>query len=274
MATAAEFVACANAQVGYTEHPADSNRTKFGAWYGIDGEPWCDMFVSWVANEVGALGEVGKYAYCPYHAAFFQSRGQYHPAHEDGFTPQAGDVVFFGRKATAVHVGIVRGVTADGGAVLTIEGNTSVSDDDNGGAVMLRTRTYGDPGGAWGILGFGRPAWDKEATMTPEEYETMAAYVLGYEVDGVSVANRLRTLPHDAAIEVLGYVNPAMNGDKDVYQLVTDTRRLAAWDYTNPRLEGVDAYQILRDVRDLVTAEAEAINKLAETVEALCDKIL
>lgn len=267
MATASEFVACANAQVGYTEYPADSNLTKYGEWFGMNGEPWCDMFVSWVAAEVGAGDIVGKYAYCPYHAAFFKARGQWHPAHEDGFEPQAGDIVFFARRLTACHIGIVRGVTADGDAVLTIEGNTSVTDDDNGGAVMLRTRAYGNPGGSWGILGFGRPQWDKEPAMTDEELRSIAAYVWGYEVNGVSAANRLRTLARDSALEALGYTNAGMNGGADVYQILTDTRKLAGWDYQNAALEDVDAYQILRDVRD-------AVEELREAVEALNDKIL
>lgn len=266
MTKASEFVACANAQVGYTEHPAGSNLTKYGEWYGLNGEPWCDMFVSWVANEVGALDIVGKYAYCPYHAGFFQALGRYHPAGEAGFEPQAGDVVFFGRKAVAVHVGIVRGTTAAGNAVLTIEGNTSVSDDDNGGAVMLRTRTYGNPGGTWGILGFGRPNWEPEEDMEID-YEKVAQYVLGYEIDGISVADRLRALPHDTTIETLGYVNERMNGTDDLYQLISDIHRLGLWSYKNERLEGVDAYQILRDIRD-------GVNELFATLDALNEKIL
>lgn len=106
-----------------------------------------------------------------------------------------------------------------------------------------------------------------EEMETEVDYEKIAEYVLGYEIDGVSVADRLRSLPHDAALEVLGYVNEAMNGSADVYQLITDTRRLAGWDYKNPRLEGVDAYQILRDVRD-------GVNEVAEDVDELNQKIL
>lgn len=265
MATASALVECARAEIGYTEHPAGSNLTKFGAWYGLDGEPWCDMFVSWCAAQVGAGEEVGRFAYCPYHVAFFRSRGQWHPAGEDGFEPQPGDIVFFARKLVACHVGIVAGMTADGGAVVTIEGNTSVSDDDNGGAVMLRTRTYGNPGGSWGILGFGRPAYDsgEVEALTDEDLDR----IFGYEIDGVSVANRLRRLSHETAVETLGYTNEAMNGDADVYQLITDTRRLGGWDYQNARLESVDAYQILRDVRD-------AVEELREILQELNDKVL
>lgn len=226
MATASEFVAVAMSQVGYTEGPPESNRTKYGEWFGMDGQPWCDMFVSWCAAQVGALAQVGKYAYCPYHVDYFKVLGKWHPAGEAGFEPQPGDVVFFSRLNVACHVGIVRGMTAAGNAVLTIEGNTSVSDDDNGGAVMTRTRGWGNPQGSWGILGFGRPDFDEEGGegMTPEDAKMLSAYVWGYEVDGTSAANRLKALPRDAALETLGYKNRRMNGENDVYQLITDIR--------------------------------------------------
>lgn len=261
MPTANAFLEVALSQVGYTEYPAGSNNTKYGAWYGMNYQPWCDMFVSWCGAECGAADIVGHFALCKSHAAWFIRRGQWHDLTE---TPQPGDVVFFGMHGSIEHVGIVRGV--DGGDVLTVEGNTSRSSNDNGGAVMLRRRGLGDPYGEFGIFGYGRPDW-REVELTPEDCRMVAAYVLGYEIDGVSVADRLRSMPHDAAIEALGYVNEAMNGDADVYQLITDTRRLAGWDYKNPRLEGVDAYQILRDVRD-------GVNEVAEDVDELNQKIL
>ena len=27
-------------QIGYCESPPDSNKTKYGRWYGMDGVPW------------------------------------------------------------------------------------------------------------------------------------------------------------------------------------------------------------------------------------------
>ena len=32
---------------GPTESPPGSNRTPFGAWFGLDGVPWCNIFVSY-----------------------------------------------------------------------------------------------------------------------------------------------------------------------------------------------------------------------------------
>ena len=57
-----------------------------------------------------------------------------------GFKP--GDVLllnFSGAKHEATHIGIIQKVNSDG-TLQTIEGNTSLTSDDNGGAVMVRTR--------------------------------------------------------------------------------------------------------------------------------------
>lgn len=179
MPTAAQFIAVAESQSGYTEYPPGSNCSKYGAWFGMNGEPWCDMFVSWCAAQVGAAQIVGQFAGCIAHADWFRDRGQWHDG-TDGAQP--GDVVFFASGGTACHVGIVRGT--DGGDLLTVEGNTSRTSDDNGGAVMLRRRAPGDPWGDWGVLGYGRPEWSDE-DMTNEQMhelaEVVAGYVNGYE---------------------------------------------------------------------------------------------
>jgi hypothetical protein len=33
--------------VGVRESPPGSNRTMFGRWFGVDGVPWCAIFVSY-----------------------------------------------------------------------------------------------------------------------------------------------------------------------------------------------------------------------------------
>jgi peptidoglycan hydrolase-like protein with peptidoglycan-binding domain len=33
--------------LGTAEDPPGSNRTPFGAWFGLDGVPWCNIFVSY-----------------------------------------------------------------------------------------------------------------------------------------------------------------------------------------------------------------------------------
>jgi len=33
--------------IGAKEYPAGSNKTVFGQWYGVNGVPWCAIFVSY-----------------------------------------------------------------------------------------------------------------------------------------------------------------------------------------------------------------------------------
>lgn len=153
MATAKQLIGVAASQLGYKETPSGSNLTKYGKWYGMDGEPWCDMFVSWVANEVGMLDDIGKFAYCPYHVDYFKKRGRW--VKPGGAKP--GDICFFTGGGVASHVGIVEWV--DGDVIHTIEGNTSVTSNDNGGAVMRRERMET---GGFRIMGYGRPDYADE----------------------------------------------------------------------------------------------------------------
>lgn len=158
MASAAELVRVAASQIGTKESPAGSNRVKYGKWYGLDGNPWCDMFVSWCANQIGASGIVGKYAYCPSHVNYFKNKGWWLGR---DCTPKPGDVIFFSNGKRACHVGIVE-KRINSNTVQTIEGNTSVSNNDNGGKVMRRTRSYGTVGSKWYVLGFGRPVYPSD----------------------------------------------------------------------------------------------------------------
>lgn len=162
MATARQIVAKAASQIGTKESPAKSNKTKYGKWFGMNGQPWCDMFVSWCAAQVGAGKIVGKFAYTPSHAAWFKKQGAWL-----GRTtrPKAGDIVFFANSKRICHVGIVeKRISAS--KVQTIEGNTSVTSNDNGGAVMRRTRTLGTVGSSWYIAGYARPKYAAKATET------------------------------------------------------------------------------------------------------------
>ena len=52
MAKASKVLEIAAGEIGYKESPANSNNNKYGVWYGMNYEPWCDIFVSWVGNQV------------------------------------------------------------------------------------------------------------------------------------------------------------------------------------------------------------------------------
>ena len=146
----------ATAELGYTEQPADSNRTKYGAWYGLDGQPWCMMFVQWIFDRAGAESLLPvKTASC---TALMRAAQQAGVWVSGGYRP--GDVViydFSGKKRQAQHCGIVE--QANCGSVVAIEGNTGVGDDANGGTVMRRTRKETV------ILGAVRPDYGEEETV-------------------------------------------------------------------------------------------------------------
>jgi len=133
--------------VGVRESPPGSNRTMFGRWYGVDGVPWCAIFVSYCFS-VGAgvtlcRGWHGAgvsprgVAYVPTLEAWLRGTGRSLAA---GVPPAAGDLVVFDWDGGLPdHVGIVVAART-GGRLDTVEGNTAVGNDSDGGEVMRRRR--------------------------------------------------------------------------------------------------------------------------------------
>ena len=109
MAASAQAVLdVARSQIGYREGP--NNDTKYGAWYGLNNQPWCAMFVSWCAAQVSALDIIPKHAWTPAGAQWFQQQGRW------GGAPQSGAIVYFdfpGGFNGVEHVGIVETVEGD-----------------------------------------------------------------------------------------------------------------------------------------------------------------
>lgn len=132
--------------LGYKESPAGSNRTKFGAWYGQDGQPWCAMFVSHCFEvEAGGSPSFAKgqrYAYVPYIVT--DARNQRYGLSITQ-SPVPGDLVCYDwsvSDGTYDHVGIFEAWAS--GSFTAIEGNTSTSNNSNGGEVQRRTRRTTD----------------------------------------------------------------------------------------------------------------------------------
>jgi peptidoglycan hydrolase-like protein with peptidoglycan-binding domain len=138
--------ALGQAQLGVTEDPPGSNRTPYGRWYGMDGNPWCGMFAGWAFHEPDGLDLRSLGIYPAYTPAFHdQARAKGWAAVDLGHV-QAGDVVFMGFTTGGwiEHVGLATGVLQAGGTVPTVEGNTTAPQDsgrqDNGGGVFQRQR--------------------------------------------------------------------------------------------------------------------------------------
>ncbi|WP_159799234.1 CHAP domain-containing protein [Flavobacterium sp. MK4S-17] len=136
-----KVIQIALAEVGTTEVPKNSNKTKYGKWFGLNGVAWCGIFCSWVYAKAGVpLGNIGftkGFAGCQTAVAHFKKTG------EITTTPQVGDLVFFdwNKDKRHDHVGIFNGWKDKGkGEFYTVEGNTAIGNDSNGGQVMSRTR--------------------------------------------------------------------------------------------------------------------------------------
>ena len=160
MATARDVLNIARNDLGYKESPAGSNRTKYGEWYGLNGQPWCMMAIQFWLNQAGVPVPL-KTASCGSFMRAAQAHGQWVTG---GYQP--GDIVimdFPGNKVKTDHCGIVVTALTDG--VRTIEGNTGVGNDSNGGEVMERTRPLSV------IIGAYRPHYAEEAVEKEDDMD-------------------------------------------------------------------------------------------------------
>src|SRR3712207_605499 len=103
-------------------HEYNGNNIKpYGEWYGMNGQAWCAMLVSWCANKAHILGSiVPRYSYCPSGVNWYRERSRY-KSRTSGYVPKIGDVIFFWREQEVGHTGIV--TNCNGSTVYTIEGN-------------------------------------------------------------------------------------------------------------------------------------------------------
>ncbi|MEU8796679.1 CHAP domain-containing protein [Spirillospora sp. NPDC048819] len=158
--TADEAIKLAKSQVGITED--GSGETKFNKWYvestraeetvardggsvqAYDDAAWCDMFISWIGEQIGLSDQFGSDAWTVAHAEWFRDQGRW------GSEPKPGAIVFYawnGGKdiSDIVHVGMVT-KKIDDGTIEAVEGNT-----DN--AVRVRERSTGT------VVGYGYPEY-------------------------------------------------------------------------------------------------------------------
>jgi hypothetical protein len=148
-------------QIGTRENR--SGETKFNKWFMRDSRAratverdggslssykdasWCDMFVSWIGNELGISPTMGFDAYTPKHAEWFKDHGRW------GKRPRPGSVAFFswdGDKIDDIeHVGFTIKDNGDG-TIKTVEGNTH-----NEVAIKKRKKSF--------VVGYGYPDYKK-----------------------------------------------------------------------------------------------------------------
>lgn len=140
---ASKILEVAAKEIGVKEIPTNSNRVKYNTeYYGNDiaspNRAWCCAFVWWVFKHAGAsklFYDGKKCAGCTTLMNHYKAKGQ---LVSGPYKP--GDLVFFqfDKDSAADHIGIIE--KDNGDTISTIEGNTSVGNDSNGGCVMRRTR--------------------------------------------------------------------------------------------------------------------------------------
>ena len=143
--------------------PHSGNITDYGKFMGMDKQPWCASFVSWVMDKTfnGAKNKRNYALRGNPSAAVDGLWSNFKAAGEMHDIPEPGDVVIY--KNNTSHTGIVE--TVNGKHITTIEGNTSSGNtfDRNGGIVFRKEFTIGDGSSmANKLTGFGRPNWDAE----------------------------------------------------------------------------------------------------------------
>lgn len=165
--TASELMKYAKTQIGYKESPANSNKTKYGKAYGLNGQPWCAMFVWYCFHHLNSdsLYFGGKKtAYVPTLADYYIKEKRI-----VGKTKgKAGDIVFFDfdKNGNSDHVGFVVKYLGDG-YYKTLEGNTGTGNNTNGGEVMYRKRNKSQ------ISRIARPKYKKPTTTKKTANKTV-----------------------------------------------------------------------------------------------------
>lgn len=135
-----KIIEVASKEIGQTEVPKNSNDTKYGKWFGLDGVAWCGMFVSWCYAQAGKplpkIGFTKGYAGCQTAVKYFLDNKKI-----TAF-PEPGDIVFFDWNGDNRydHTGLFVKWIEEGVIFETIEGNTAIGNDSNGGQVMTRRR--------------------------------------------------------------------------------------------------------------------------------------
>ncbi len=164
-----KVIELARGDLGVTEDPAGSNRTKYGEAYGMNGVPWCAQALWYWFDKAGermAFFGGGKTASCSTLLRWYKEQGMTVPVDD----VQVGDIVllnFRGGKDPE-HCGLVTevnrwAVTRELMQIQTVEGNTSVNgSQDNGGMVAEKTRYPGN------IVAVCRPQYKPEPEIVDD----------------------------------------------------------------------------------------------------------
>ncbi|MEU1309958.1 CHAP domain-containing protein [Streptomyces cinnamoneus] len=136
--------------IGYKEGADNDN--KFGRWYGMNGAPWCAIFISYCASMSDNADVIPKFAWCPDGVSYYKARDRWNSS------PSVGAIVFYG-PGGGDHVEVVESFTDT--HITTIGGNTNDGGSDNGDGVYRRVINRSSSR----IYGYGHPAYKEDDDM-------------------------------------------------------------------------------------------------------------
>lgn len=185
MATAHDVLKVAASEIGNCESPKNSNKTTYGREFGLNGQPWCAIFLWWCFKHAGAGSLFPHNASAAYAqdemvrcngGAWIMKKNKSRTTRKAYLSKaKPGDIVCFDfgkMNAYRQHIGIVESVSGD--YLICIEGNTSKSgSQSNGGMVVRQRRIYTS------VCSAARPNWDGKSVpeLKPDPYAPL-------EVDG------------------------------------------------------------------------------------------
>ena len=183
VATINKVVSKCRSQLGIRENPSGSNKVKYNTdYYGraVSGSnyPWCCVFLWWVYKECGLSNLFyggNKTASCQTLMDYYIRKKQFSKV------PKVGSIAFFqfDKDPQSDHVGIVVEVATN--TVTTIEGNTAIGNDSNGGEVMQRVRNKSL------ILGYAYPYDEEDDTTVNIELELLKSGCKGDSVKALQI---------------------------------------------------------------------------------------
>lgn len=137
-----QLLEIAHREIGTKEIPYGSNKVKYGEWYGLNGQKWCAMFVSWVFNNakipLGNIQTSKGIHHCQSAHNYYKSKGMLTS------DPKPGDIVIYDWEGNghAEHIGIFKNWTNTSKTYIeAYEGNTSIGNNNYDGHVNIRIRS-------------------------------------------------------------------------------------------------------------------------------------
>ena len=219
MATGLQVVEIARKELGYTE--GRNNQNKYGAWYGMNYQPWCNIFLCWCFYQAGAANLIPRSASVGVTMRWFQNNG-YLPIDYDKCEP--GDIVIY-RASGIFRAGESHAYKNDG----HIEMITSYGLDNYGRVTSIGGNTAGGKKVAehkWSsnkIYYIYRPHFDTQVKIVSDNKWLLGNIITtddngvihGQLAEGLDVSNCIRLRVKDSKTDVMHQIQHVVRTDEN-----------------------------------------------------------